>query len=233
MLILAIDSTANTASCALLRDSKMVALYTVNGLLTHSETLLPMIENALSKANLTVDDVDLFAVCNGPGSFTGVRIGVSLIKGLAFGKNKPCVGVSTLAALAENLSAVEGYVVPVMDARRSQVYTAIFHNGERLSEDMLIPLDELCALLRERGIKEIRLVGDGYELARDYFEKTDISVILTPPLLIPQNALSCALLAEKAFKSGDTLTDKSLSAKYLRASQAEREREEKLKNQSI
>lgn len=230
MLTLAIDSTANTASCALVKDGRMLTLYTVNGLLTHSETLLPMIENSLSKAGVSFDDIDLFAVCDGPGSFTGVRIGVSLIKGLAFGKNKPCVGVSTLAALAKNLEGLGGVTVPVMDARRNQVYTAIFDNGERKTEDMLVPLDELYTMLREMGIGEIRLCGDGYDLAKKFFAEKDIRVIDTPALMIPQNALSCGLLAEEAHASGKILTDKTLSAKYLRASQAEREREEKLKN---
>lgn len=233
MLTLSLDSTANTASCALIKDGRMLTLYTVNGLLTHSETLLPMIENSLSKAGVTFDDIDLFAVCDGPGSFTGVRIGVSLIKGLAFGKNKPCVGVSTLAALAKNLDGFSGFTVPVMDARRNQVYTAIFADGERMTEDMLIPLDELYEMLCEKGITEIRLCGDGYDIARNFFAEKDISVLDTPALMIPQNALSCGLLAEEAHASGKVLTDKALSAKYLRASQAEREREEKLKNNNI
>ncbi len=229
MLTLAIDTTANTATAALCRDGKMVSLYTVNGLLTHSETLLPMIENMLSKCAVSVDDVDVFAVCEGPGSFTGVRIGVSLIKGLAFDKNKPCVGVSTLDALVANLDGFTGHTVPVMDARRNQVYTAIFCDGERLSEDMLIPLSELEAKLVSMGVHEIRLVGDGFDIAKAYFENTAVRVLDTPPMLIPQNAFSVALCAEKAVKDGD-FTDRKLSARYLRASQAEREREEKLKN---
>ncbi len=228
MLILAIDTTANTATCALLRDGRMLSLYTVNGLLTHSETLLPMIENMLKKCALTVDDVDAFAVSEGPGSFTGVRIGVSLIKGLAFSKNKPCVGVSTLAALAHNLDGFGGYVVPVMDARRNQVYTAVFCDGKRVTEDILIPLDELNAKLHELGISRIYLCGDGYELSKKYFESTDITVDVTPALLIPQNALSVALISEEILKNNGEKTDSSLCARYLRASQAEREREEKL-----
>ncbi|MBQ2707759.1 MAG: tRNA (adenosine(37)-N6)-threonylcarbamoyltransferase complex dimerization subunit type 1 TsaB, partial [Clostridia bacterium] len=198
MLTLALDSTANTAACAIAKDGRMLALYTVNGLLTHSETLLPMIENMLEKCALTLADIDRFAVCEGPGSFTGVRIGVSLIKGMAFGQGKPCVGVSTLAALAKNLDGLGGYVVPVMDARRSQVYTAIFKDGERLTEDMLIPLAELRETLGKMGIREIRLCGDGYDIAKKFFAESDVAVLDTPALLIPQNALSAALLAETA-----------------------------------
>ncbi len=224
MLTLAIDTTANTASAALCRDGRMLSLYTVNGLLTHSETMLPMIENMLEKCAVSVDDIDLFAVCEGPGSFTGVRIGVSLIKGLAFNKNKPCVGVSTLEALAKNLDGFAGYVVPVMDARRNQVYTAIFRDGERMTEDMLIPLDELYEKLSEMGVESIYLCGDGYDVAKKYFEGKDIAVGATPALLIPQNALSVALIAEELYKNGEIKTDSTLSAHYLRASQAERER---------
>lgn len=228
MLILAIDTTANTATCALSRDGRMVALCTVNGLLTHSETLLPMIENMLAKSAFEVDDIDAFAVSEGPGSFTGVRIGVSLIKGLAFNKGKPCVGVSTLAALAKNFDGIGGYVVPVMDARRSQVYTAVFKDGERLCDDMLVPLDELKVKLLSLGVRDIRLCGDGYDLAKKYFADSEISVSETPAMLIPQNALSVALAAEELIAQGLEKTDSTLSARYLRASQAEREREEKL-----
>ncbi len=227
MLILAIDTSANTATCALSRDGALLALYTVNGLLTHSETMLPMIENMLAKAALTIDDVDAFAVSEGPGSFTGVRIGVSLIKGLAFDKNKPCIGVSTLDALARNLEGIGGYVVPVMDARREQVYTAIFKGGERLTEDMLVPLSELRDKLCELGVTDIRLCGDGYDVAKKYFATTTVNVIDTPALLIPQNAFSVALVAEAQLNVAKN--DRELTARYLRASQAEREREEKLK----
>ena len=228
MLTLAIDTTANTATAALCRDGRMVALYTVNGLLTHSETLLPMIENMLEKSALTVGDIDMFAVSEGPGSFTGVRIGVSLIKGLAFDKNTPCVGVSTLDALALNLDGFGGYVVPVMDARRNQVYTAVYRDGKRLTEDMLIPLDELKALLVSMEAYELHLVGDGYDLAKKYFDGTDIKVLDTPAALILQNALNVAICAEKMKAEGGEKSDRELSARYLRASQAEREREEKL-----
>lgn len=227
MLILAIDTSANTATCALSRDGRLLALYTVNGLLTHSETMLPMIENMLSKAALTIDDVDAFAVSEGPGSFTGVRIGVSLIKGLAFDKNKPCIGVSTLDALAKNLDGIGGYAVPVMDARREQVYTAVFCDGEHLTEDMLVPLSELRDKLCELGVTDIRLCGDGYDVAKKYFATTTVNVIDTPALLIPQNAFSVALVAEEQLSGAKS--DRELTARYLRASQAEREREEKLK----
>ena len=205
-----------------------MSLYTVNGLLTHSETMLPMIENMLYKSAVKIEDIDAFAVSEGPGSFTGVRIGVSLIKGLAFNTGKPCVGVSTLDALRRNLDGFGGYVVPVMDARRNQVYTAIFRDGERLSKDELIPLDELKARLDEIGAKEIHLCGDGYDIAKKYFSESGITVLDTPALLIGQNAFSVALCAAELIESGETKSDRELSAHYLRASQAERERAERL-----
>ncbi len=228
MLILAIDTSANTATCALLKDGRMLALFTENGLLTHSETMLPMIENMLAKAAVNISDIDAFAVSEGPGSFTGVRIGVSLIKGLAFNTEKPCVGVSTLAALAKNLDGHDGYVVPVMDARRNQVYTAIFKDGKRLTQDTLIPLDELKARLLEMGADNIKLCGDGYDLAYKYFDSSEITVTPTSPVLIPQNALSVALIASELLELDEKKSDRELSARYLRASQAERELSEKL-----
>ena len=214
-----------------LLEQERLRLYTENGLLTHSETLLPMIEHMLSRAALSVSDVDLFAVSEGPGSFTGVRIGVSLVKGLAFSTGKPCVGVSTLEALSYNLSGFsDRYLIPVMDARRSQVYTAIFRNGERLTDDLLIPISELEEKMNALGVTDFSLCGDGYPLASAYFEKRP-GFLPTPALLIPQNALSVALLAEKIYENAEDrsgFTDKRLSPKYLRASQAERERAERL-----
>ena len=133
MKILAIDSTAIVASVAICDDEKLAALYTVNNGNTHSETLLPMVESALAQSKLTVDDIGLFAVSAGPGSFTGVRIGAATIKGLAFGRDIPCVGVSTLEALAYNLKGSSGIICPVMNARRNQVYNALFRfEGEKL-----------------------------------------------------------------------------------------------------
>ena len=122
MKILAIDSCMNTSTVAILEDENLVALYTVNTENTHSETLLPMIRDALSSADVKPEDIDAYAVSYGPGSFTGVRIGVATVKGLAFGRNKPCVEVSTIEALAENLCGFDGIVCPVMNARRGQVY---------------------------------------------------------------------------------------------------------------
>ena len=149
MLILAFESSARPASVALLRDGQLLSQYSQCSQLTHSRTLLPMAEDMLKNAELTLDDVDLFAVAHGPGSFTGIRIGVSTVKGLAWASDKPCVGVSTLEAMAWHGLAAGGLICPVMDARRSQVYNALFEirDGKpaRLTEDRPISLEELAA----------------------------------------------------------------------------------------
>jgi len=232
MLILALDSTAIAASVALCDDEKMLANYTINLGNTHSETLLPMVEAVMRAARITASDIDLFAVSEGPGSFTGVRIGVSTVKGLAFGKDKPCVGVSTLEALAYNLIGFDGIACPVMNARRGQVYTALFDvnakdTPRRLTPDRAIAIAELeSALLMQ--VRPVYLSGDGYDITRAGFSR--FTAAETPAVLIPQNAYSVAMCALKQYKEGARRTDTELVPTYLRLSQAERERAEKEKN---
>lgn len=229
MLILAMDSTAVAASVALLSDGAPLAAFHLNNGNTHSETLLPMAESVLRCTGKTVDDIDLFAVSAGPGSFTGVRIGVATVKGLAFGKGKPCVGVSTLEALAENLVPTGGLLCPVMNARRGQVYNALFRveNGAltRLCPDRALSVEELEAELLTYS-EPVTLCGDGAEPVKNSFTKCDVAL---PPLtLIEQNAVSVALCAARMAKEGRTCTDKELKPVYLRMPQAERERLQKL-----
>ena len=230
MRILAIDTTANTASCALVEDGNVHGNFAIDGILTHSETMLPMIDEMLCHMALKIGNVDVFAVANGPGSFTGVRIGVSTIKGLAFSTGKPCVKVSSLAALAWNLDGFCGLRVPVMDARRQQVYTAIYNNeGKCLLDDSLIPLSELADRLSELE-GDIFLAGDGYSLAKKYIsadERLKNRLKPTPAALILHSAASVGLLAEKKIEAGKCSTDRELHPLYLRDSQAERERKEK------
>lgn len=237
MKILALDSTAVSASVALCEDATPIAVYTQKTGLTHSETLLPMVCAVLQNAKCTVNDVDMFAVSSGPGSFTGVRIGVSAIKGLAFGKNKICIGTSTLDSLARNAVGMDGnfLAVPVMDARRNQLYNAIFeyNNGvmTRLCEDRLIAADELQKELAVTD-KPVYFFGDGYAIAN----KLDIpQKCATPNAIIYQNAVSVAASALYKYensKDKGVYTDLALSPKYLRASQAEREEERKRKETS-
>ena len=225
MKILALDSCMNTSSVALLEDEKLISLYTVNTNNTHSETLLPMIKNMLATADVSVDEIDAYAVSYGPGSFTGVRIGVSTVKGLAFGRNKVCVEVSTIEALSANLEGFEGIICPIMNARRGQVYTGAFLNGKRIIEDTCMMLCDLVPML-EKYNQPIYFVGDGYSL----IENMQISNFKpTPEILRYQNAYSVGKIAYRKLQNGEFTTDKELSVEYLRKPQAEREREEKLK----
>lgn len=234
MKILALDSTAKTATVSICEDERLISIYSVTAGLNHSETLLPMVENALTTAQTSIDDIDMFAISDGPGSFTGVRIGMSLLKGLAFGKEKLCVGVSTLEALAYNLKDYKGIICPVMDARRDQVYNALFlSDGDslvRLTEDRAIPLKELEAELKEKySDKNIYLCGDGYDLAS---KNIDVAFANTPVLLREQNAYSVSLVALAKYKNNpeDDYSDRNIKPVYLRVPQAERERLERLNN---
>ena len=226
MKILAIDSTANTSTVAVLENDTLLSVYTANTKNTHSETLLPMVKSVMETLRLTIDDIDMFAVSQGPGSFTGVRIGVATIKGLAFGKNKKCVGVSTIEALAENMRGFSGIVCPIMNARRGQVYTGAFLNGQRIIEDKCMMLDDLIPILKEYG-EPIYFVGDGYSLIENM---QDNSIMHTPEPLRYQNAYSVGKVAYEMLQSGECTTDSDLRVEYLRKPQAEREREERLKN---
>ena len=230
MLILAFESTAKAASCALLRDGKLVSQYTQCSGLTHSRTLLPMGEDMLKNAELKLADVDLLAVAHGPGSFTGVRIGVSMVKGLAWAADKPCVGVSTLEAMAWHGLAAGGLVCPVMDARRSQVYNALFRivdgKPRRLTEDRPIALEELAEELRVYN-EQVFLVGDGAELSYRALTEKGLPCSLAPENLRMQSAWGVAMAAMN--KTPGTADE--LLPVYLRLSQAERERQERLKRE--
>ena len=203
MLILALDSTAVAASVALTEDDRPLASFQLENGHTHSSTLLPMVKALMDVTGHTVDDVDLFACSIGPGSFTGVRIGAATVKGLAFGKNKNVLGVSTLEALAENLMPVNGLICPVMNARRSQVYTALFRgeNGvlTRLTPDAALSIEELEELLAEKS-EPFYLSGDGAELTRSSLRR--LTPLPTPALLQSQNAVSVARCARRASESG-------------------------------
>lgn len=234
MKILAFDSTAKAATVAVLDDDKILGYYTIDNGLTQSELLLPMAENLLSSLKLNFSDIDLLATSVGPGSFTGVRIGVSLVKGIAFGRDIPCIGVSTIEALAENLYPLKGILVPCMDARRAQVYTATFRcDGEkieRLSEDRAISISQLASELNEYKDEDIYLSGDGYEVAKRGLAAEGVRVCNTPELLIVENAVSVAKVAKKKYERGEITSDLELSCVYLRMPQAERERLEREAN---
>ena len=231
MKILAFDGTAKAATVAVSDGDKILGLYTVDNGLTQSELLMPMAENLLASLKLKFSDIELFATSVGPGSFTGVRIGVSLVKGLAFGRDIPCVGVSTIEALAENLKGLRGIFVPCMDARRGQVYSAIFRcdgrNIERLTEDRAIALSALAEELKQYEGESIYLSGDGYGVAKKALTEAGVPLSETPELLILENAASVAKVAKRKYDKGEAINDAEISPVYLRMPQAERERLER------
>ena len=234
MRILAFDSTAKIASVAVLDGDKITGACSIDNGLTQSELLLPMAEDLLRSLGLTHKDIDAYAVAVGPGSFTGVRIGVSLVKGLAFGRDIPCIEVSTLEALARNLAPLEGVIVPCMDARRAQVYSATFiSDGEtltRVSEDRAIALSDLAEELRAYDDKKIYLCADGYDIAYAALTNVGIKLSKTPELLIGASAASVARVAKDRYENGEYTSDRELAPTYLRLPQAERERLERMQN---
>ena len=234
MRILCLDSTAKVATAAVLNDSEVLAEYTVHGGgRSHSELLLPMIRSLLSSVGLTPDDIDLFACTVGPGSFTGVRIGVSVIKGIAFGRGKPCCAVSSLEALAAQIAPLPTLVAAVMDARRNQVYNAIFRieGGKlhRLTPDRAIACDALARELLEAYPGEsVALVGDGYAVAEPVLSAAGVPLLALPYPLRLQSAAAAGAVAYRMACAGDTISDDALRPVYLRLPQAERERLERL-----
>lgn len=227
MKILALETSAKAVSAAVVEDGKVLGYAYQNIGLTHSVTMMPMADGVLKNAGLTVADMDAVAIAKGPGSFTGLRIGVSAAKGLAWAQGIPCCGVSTLEAMAKNATAFEGLVVCAMDARRNQVYNALFrcHEGmlERVSEDRAIGLEELCAELQ--GFSEpMMMVGDGAVLAHNYLKEHLSPIALANENIRCQNAVGVALAAEEAMARGENCEGRDLTPTYLRLSQAERER---------
>ena len=235
MLILAFETSAKAASVALHDGQKLLGESYQNTGLTHSQTLMVMAEDLLKQCSKSVSDVTAVAVAEGPGSFTGVRIGVAAAKGFAWGGELPCYGVSTLEAMGESLGVYQGYVCACMDARRNQVYNALFYvnNGvlNRVSEDRAIALSELKEELAALE-GPIFLVGDGAALTHRTLAQDIPNLVLPPEHRMHQRAVGVALLAAKKAEAGETGDANALSPNYLRLSQAERERNEKLKVKS-
>lgn len=231
MLILGIESSARAASAALCRDGELLGQYYQCAGLTHSRTLLPMAEELLRGTDTALADIDGVAVSVGPGSFTGVRIGVAAVKGLCFGAEKPAVGVSTLEAMAWNgLAAAPGEIVCCcMDARRGQVYNALFEISDgaprRLVPDRAVTLAELCAELRALG-RGAFLTGDGAQLAHEALVSSGVPCRLAAGPLLMQSAWGVCMAA----RGREMQNAEKLLPVYLRLSQAERERQERLEN---
>ena len=226
MKILAFDSSAVSASVALVEDGKLLAESYLNVGLTHSATLMPMTQQLLQASNCKLEDVDALAVSAGPGSFTGLRIAVSCVKGIAAAFNKKCVAVSTLEAMACNLPPIGEFTIcAVMDARCKQFYNALFkvQNGEitRLCDDRAIMVDKLGEELKNIS-GDIVLVGDGSSLAFSMLADNN-NVKLPPDNLRFQKASSVAAAAIKKYNNNETVSAAALMPSYLRLSQAERE----------
>lgn len=225
MKLLALETSASAASVAVCEDEVLIAQSFQNCGLTHSRTLLPMTEDLLKNCGLTLEEMDVIAVAKGPGSFTGLRIGVAAAKGLAWAGDKPCAGVSTLESMAWPLAFWDGAVCAVMDARRHQVYNALFEarNGVllRKTPDRAIELDVLCA---ELGKKPYILVGDGAKLCYNEMKAQGLEVRLAPPHLLLQSAWGVARGGLELARSGQLTAGGALAPAYHRLSQAERER---------
>ena len=232
MKILAFEPSAKAASVALCEDEFLIAQSYQNSGLTHSTTLMPMAQDLLKNCGVGLEQVDCLAVAVGPGSFTGLRIGISTVKGLAWAGEKPCIGVSTLEAMAWPLAHMDGVICCAMDARRHQVYNAVFRaeSGElmRLCEDRAISLEEL-AEERKRSEKIQIVVGDGAQLCYNDAQERGQRVLLAPPHLRFQSAWGVARAALERARRGELSGGADLTANYLRLSQAERERLEKQK----
>ena len=233
MRILAIEASARACSAAYLDHGILRAEQFVNGAMTHSETLMPMVEKVIQDAGAKPQDLEMVAITSGPGSFTGLRIGAATAKGLAFGLNIPVMMVSTLEALAYNAIGFSGYLVPIMDARRSQVYTAVYdsENMELRCEkqpEAMSPM-ALCDWLRDTE-KPVILLGDAVPLYENLFkEQLGDRVKAAPPHMRQLRAASVGALAEWKLQQGEMpAASDDVQIEYLRKPQAEREREERL-----
>lgn len=229
MKILAVDSSAKACSAAIVEDKKVLGSFFINTALTHSQTLVPMIDAVLKNTSTDLSSVDAFAVSAGPGSFTGVRIGVAAVKGMAMPLNKPCMSVSTLEAMAYNLLNESCIVCAVMDARCNQVYNALFEisGGEinRICADRAFSIDELSEELKTYD-KKIVIIGDGAELCYNSYKENINNVFLAPENVRYQNAVGVAF---SAFDK-EPITAEKLMPSYLRLPQAERELKKRMES---
>lgn len=231
MRILGIECTASPVSCAVFEDGRIKAEYFLNLKTTHSQTLLPMVESVLKLSGIGIGDIDVIAATAGPGSFTGVRIGISAVKGLAFAQNTPCVPISTLEAMAYGLTGCDGIVCACMDARCNQVYNAIFEVKDgvvsRFCFDRALMIEELYAELEKiyekNREKTIFIVGDGADLFYNSIKDRDVPVCLAPEHLKWQRASGVCMAALSKAQNGETVCPEELLPVYLRLPQAERE----------
>jgi tRNA threonylcarbamoyladenosine biosynthesis protein TsaB len=234
MKILAVDTSSMVASVAIIENAKLIGEYTINHKKTHSQKLMPMVKELMDGLELRPADIDIFAASNGPGSFTGLRIGITSIKAIAFAAQKKVVGVPTLDALAYNIVANNSLICPIMDARNNQVYTAIYkkenNNLLKVTEYMGVAVSELVQIIKGKNQKVI-INGDGVELHRDYLIKELGNMCEFPQEnLMLQRASSVAYVAQKLILEGLSENCFDMVPFYLRKSQAEREFDKKSEN---
>ena len=231
MKILAVDTSATAASVAVAEENKLIGEFSINTALTHSQTLMPMVDELLKNTGLSVNNIDAVAVNAGPGSFTGVRIGVAAVKGIAFPKNLPCVSVSTLESMAYNMLGNDCIVCSVMDARCSQVYNALFRvkgcTVTRMTDDRALSLTDLKNELQNINEKVV-LVGDGAVLCSKFLGEGLENIMLAPFNNRIQTASSVAYAAFEKINNGETVKADELMPVYLRLPQAQRELNKKL-----
>ena len=221
MLILGIDSSTKTASVGICDGEKVLVSFTLNHKRTHSEKLLGMIDDSLKIAQLDISDIDAFAVTRGPGSFTGLRIGLATVKGLCHAMKKPCYSVSTLDALYENVYNGEEDILyaPLMDARRGEVYCSAYLNGEKVIDDSAMALTDFLEKIKELSFKKVMFTGDGVYPNIDIIKGFDKSYLIAPEHLLPGSGPS---VIKAALKTGNPLEYQEVVPEYLRLSQAER-----------
>lgn len=243
MRILALDSSGLVAGVAVLesenekKDAQTIAEYTVNYKKTHSQTLLPMLDEIVKMTELDLDTIDAIAIASGPGSFTGLRIGSATAKGLGLALKKPLVEVPTLEGLAYNLCGTEGLICPIMDARRGQVYTGIYACADNelkvMEEQMAVPIEELAEKLKKYNQK-VTFLGDGVLAFRERLKNellADMKIQFAPAHLNRQRAAAVGALGMNYYREGRTVTAMEHRPDYLRVSQAERERAEREKKE--
>lgn len=236
MRVLAIDSSGLTATVAVVEDEQTVAEYTVNYKKTHSQTLLPMIDEVKKMIDLDLSSIDAIAVSGGPGSFTGLRIGSATAKGLGLALGKPLIHVPTVDALAYNVYGCGDLICPIMDARRKQVYTGIYryedHRLVTVKDQMAVGIEELLSMLNEMG-ETVTFLGDGVPVFKDIIaDKLEVPFSFAPSHLSRQRAGAVGALGILYYKEGRTETAAEHKPDYLRVSQAERERAQRLKKES-
>lgn len=237
MKILALDSSGLVASVAVAEDDNLLAEYTVNYKKTHSQTLVPMLDEIAKMIELDLDSIDAIAVAAGPGSFTGLRIGSATAKGLGLALKKPLIAIPTVEGLAYNLYGTKALICPLMDARRNQVYTGIYEfcgsDFQRREDQMAVPIEEIIQKLNDIG-RETIFLGDGVAVYRKVIEQLcEVPYSFAPAHVNKQRAGALAALGEQYFREGKIEDPAEHKPDYLRLSQAERERLEREKGQEV